>query len=295
MKSKELENVLKIKQSHPMKPGLTLQEQRAEIEAIPDFPLAQDVRYEKVDVNGVPGEWISTSDTLENRVVYYFHGGAYVFESINSNREMISRLARSTKSRLLAIDYSLAPEHPFPAALEDAMTGYKWLLSKNIKPSELVIIGTSSGGGLAVSAMVALRDAGEELPAAAVCISPWVDLVFDSPSTTQDAQGDVNTWVDKIKGITKAYLGDTDPRTPLASPVYADLSELPPMLIQVGTEEGLLDDAVRLAERAKSYGVEVMLEKWEDMIHLWHSFAPILPEGQQAIDKIGIFVEQHIK
>jgi len=178
--------------------------------------------------------------------------------------------------------------------VEDSTAAYRWLLSTGVDPDRLVIAGDSAGGGLTVATLVALRDAGEPLPAAVVCLSPWVDLEQVGESMTTKAEAD--PMIQREAGLqwAKAYLGDAHPRTPLAAPLYADLTGLPPLLIQVGTEEALLDDATRLAERAKSAGVDVELEVWDDMIHVWQFFAEMLPEGQQAIDRIGEFIRKHV-
>jgi acetyl esterase/lipase len=177
--------------------------------------------------------------------------------------------------------------------VEDSTAAYRWLLSTGVDPARLVIAGDSAGGGLTVATLVALRDAGEPLPAAAVCLSPWVDLEALGESMTTRAEADPMVQREGLLQTAKAYLGDADPRTPLATPLYADLRELPPLLIQVGTAETLLDDSTRLAERAKSAGVDVALEVWDDMFHVWQFFAGMLPEGQQAIDRIGEFIRKH--
>ncbi|MFC1860774.1 alpha/beta hydrolase [Chloroflexota bacterium] len=293
MASEELELVLKLLRSRPDRTGLTFAEQRAELEAVPGFPLSDDVEYQRVNAAGVPAEWIITPGIDNSRIVYFFHGGGYVLGSINTHREWISRLSRAARAKVFAIDYRLAPENPFPAAVDDAVTAYCWMISTGVDPAKLVIAGSSAGGGLVVSTMVSLRDAGVKLPAAGVCISPWADLECASASITDDVPKDERIVVENLLRMAKAYLGDADPRTPLASPINANLSGLPPLLIQVGTAEGLLDDANCLAERARAQGVDVTLESWEDMIHVWHSFAAVLPEGQQAIDRIGAFVRKH--
>jgi len=293
MGSKELEMVLEFLKALPMNPDQTIQEQRDAYENMPQAPLADDVKCEKVDAGGVPAEWMSTPESVEERVVYYLHGGGYTIGSINTHRPMISLIARAAKARALAIDYRLAPENPFPAAVVDATAAYRWLLSTGVNPGKVVIAGDSAGGGLTAATLVALRDAGDPLPAAGVCISPWVDMEGIGDSMNTKAGVDPMVEREGLVEMGNAYLGDADPRTPLAAPIYADLKGLPPLLIQVGTSETLLDDANRLAERAKSAGVEVILEPWEDMIHVWHMFAAMLPEGQQAIDRIGEFIRKH--
>jgi len=271
-----------------------LEGQRAAMEAFASlFRVAEDVRCEPVDAGGVPAAWITTPGPLEDRGIFYLHGGGYVMCSINTHREMISRLSRVAGARALAIDYRLAPEHPFPAAVEDSIKAYRWLLSTGVDPTRLVIAGDSAGGGLTVATLVAVRDSGEPLPAAGVCLSPWVDLEGLGQSMTTKAETDPMIVREDLVQMAKAYLGDAHPRTPLAAPLYADLSGLPPLLIQAGTAEALLDDSTRLAERAHSAGVDVVLEPWDDMIHVWQIFAAMLPEGQQAIDRIGEFIRKH--
>jgi len=257
------------------------------------FPVADDIRCEPVQVNGLPAEWIAAPNASKERVLLYLHGGGYAIGSINTHRDLASRLSRATGVRCLLIGYRLAPEHPHPAAVEDSVAAYRWLLARGTRPEKIVIGGDSAGGGLTVATLVALRDAGEPLPAAAVCLSPWVDLEGTGESMTTKADIDPMVQSEGIQTMAKAYLGDKDPRTPLASPLYADLRGLPPMLIHVGTAEVLLDDSTRLAERARAAGVDVSLEPWEDMIHVWHYFASMLPEGRQAIERIGEFVRRH--
>ena len=293
MPSQELQMIIEVLRSRPAREDVSVEEQRAEFEAgFTQFQLAEDVKCEAVDAGGVPAEWISTPESVEERVVYYLHGGGYVVGSISTHREMASRLSRAAGARVLLIGYRLAPENPFPAAVEDSVAGYRWLVSTGVNPARVVIAGESAGGGLTVATLVALRDEGEPLPAAGVCISPWVDMECLGESMTTKAEIDPISRREEVLMMAKTYLGDTDPRTPLAAPLYADLTGLPLLLIQVGTAEVLLDDATRLAERARAAGVDVVLEPWEEMIHMWHFF-PMLPEGQQAIDRIGEFVRKH--
>ncbi len=246
-----------------------------------------------VDAGGVRAEWISTPGASRERVVLYLHGGGYVLGSINSHRDMIVRLSAACRARVLALDYRLAPEHPHPAAVEDATAAYRWLLAQGIDPKRVVVAGDSAGGGLTVATLVALRDGGEALPAAGVCLSPWVDLEGSGESMTTRAHLDPMVTCEMIQMMGQIYLGGKDPRTPLAAPLHADLTGLPPMLIQVGTAETLYDDATRLAERARAAGVTVTLEPWDEMIHVWQIFARELPEGQAAIERIGEFVREH--
>jgi acetyl esterase/lipase len=173
------------------------------------------------------------------------------------------------------------------------VAAYRWLLGTGVEPARVVIAGDSAGGGLTVATLLALRDSGDPLPAAGVCISPWVDMEGLGESMTTRAEADPTVQRDGIVEMGQAYLGGADARSPLAAPIYADLSGLPPLLIQVGTAETLLDDSTRLVEQARSYGVDVTFEPWDDMFHVWHSYASMLPEAQQAIDRIGEFITLH--
>ncbi|MEW6298937.1 MAG: alpha/beta hydrolase [Thermodesulfobacteriota bacterium] len=271
-----------------------LREMRAVMEEMSMFPSAAETRCTPVDAGGVRAEWVAAPGAAEDRVVLYLHGGGYVMGSINTHRELAARLSRAAGARVLVLDYRLAPEHPFPAAVEDATAAYRWLLSQGIKPNRVVVAGDSAGGGLTLATLLALRDAKDPLPAAGVCISPWTDMEGAGASMTTRAKADPIVQKEMLLNMAKLYLGGKDPKTPLAAPLHADFRGLPPLLVQVGDAETLLDDATRVAERAKAAGVKVDLEVWDEMIHVWHLFAPVLPEGQQAIDKIGKFVREHV-
>lgn len=271
-----------------------LREMRAVMEEMSMFPSAAETRCTPVDAGGVRAEWVAAPGAAEDRVVLYLHGGGYVMGSVNTHRELAARLSRAAGARVLVLDYRLAPEHPFPAAVEDATAAYRWLLSQGIKPNRVVVAGDSAGGGLTLATLLALRDAKDPLPAAGVCISPWTDMEGAGASMTTRAKADPIVQKEMLLNMAKLYLGGKDPKTPLAAPLHADFRGLPPLLVQVGDAETLLDDATRVAERAKAAGVKVDLEVWDEMIHVWHLFAPVLPEGQQAIDKIGKFVREHV-
>ena len=296
MASAELQTVLDMLKAVPVLQGNTVHEMRASMEAMTaSAPPPEAATCEPTDAGGVPAEWVTADEAASSdRAIVYLHGGGYCLGSLNSHRNLAANLSRAARARILNVDYRLAPEHPFPAAVEDATAAYRWLLSTGVDPARVVIAGDSAGGGLTVATLVALRDAGDPLPAAAVCLSPWVDMEGIGESMKTKAEADPIIQAEGLLKLAKAYLGDADPRTPLAAPLYADLSGLPPLLIQVGTAEVLLDDATRLAERARAAGVDVTLEPWEDMIHIWQFFAAMLPEGQQAIDRIGEFMRAHV-
>ncbi len=293
MPSNELNAIRTVLKAQPRALNASVAERRAAVEDITNvFPLAPDVIVTPVDAGGVPAEWVAAPGADPRRTMLYLHGGGYVICSINTHRELASRLARAAAARVLVINYRLAPEHPHPAAVEDAVTAYRWLLGRGASPARTVIAGDSAGGGLTVATLVALRDAGVALPAAGVCISPWVDMEGLGESMTTKADVDPMVQREQLVEMGKLYLGGKPPRTPLASPLYADLHGLPPLLIQVGTAETLLDDSTRLAGCALEAGVDVMLEPWEDMIHVWHIFATMLPEAREAIERVGAFVRE---
>jgi acetyl esterase/lipase len=296
MPSPQLQTVISFLRQRPVEsPDIPIEQARVAFDAVANmFVLAADVTRETVDVDGTPGEWISTAGAGGDAVMLYLHGGGYVIGSINSHREMVSRIARASGARALAIDYRLAPEHPFPAAVDDATKAYRWLLKQGVGPEKIIVAGDSAGGGLTLATLLALRDAGDPLPAAAVCISPWTDLEITGESMVTKADVDPMIRPQDAKGGAERYHGKADPGHPLISPINADLSGLPPLLVQVGTSEVLLSDSTRLAEQARAAGVDVTLEEWEEMIHVWHFFAFILPEAQQAIERIGEFVKAKV-
>src|SRR5216683_2781865 len=297
MASEQLNKVLAIIRSvPPAKPDTTISQMRGAMEKVAER-VAPDAKCEKLEAGGVPAEWIVAPGAAEDRVILYLHGGGYVMGSINTHRAMIARISRAAKAKALALDYRLAPEHPFPAAVEDATAAYRWLLAQGYKPNKIAISGDSAGGGLVLATLLALRDANVAMPACAVPISPWTDMEGTGASMKTNAAKDPMVAPSGSNGgllnMAKAYVGSADPKNPLASPLHADYRGLPPLLIQVGGTETLLDDSTRVAEKAKAAGVKADLEVWDEMIHVWHVFAKLLPEGQQAIDRIGRFVQEH--
>lgn len=275
--------------------GKTIEQMRVDFhKVLAAFPMATDVACVPVDAGGVPAQWIVPPKVDAQRVLLYLHGGGYVVCSVSTHRDLIARLARAAGMRALGVDYRRAPEHPFPAAVEDAMAAYRWLIAAGIKPQRMAIAGDSAGGGLTLATLVALRDGGDPLPATAICISPWVDLESNSNSMKTKADVDPLVKPETLQAMARLYLGKNDPRTPLAAPLHADLRNLPPLLLLVGSSERLLDDALRIEEHCKAAGGDVRLEVWQDMIHCWPLFASILAEGQQAIDRMGAFLREHL-
>ena len=240
----------------------------------------------------VKGEWLRPADE-PRQTVYYLHGGAYVACSPETHRAFTSALSRAANARVFALDYRLAPEHRFPAAVEDAVTGYRWLLDQGVDPQEIVIGGDSAGGGLTMATMIALRDAGEPLPRAAFVISPWADMACAGRSLDVNDERDSMFYGAGVRWMAPVYLGGASPSDPLASPVYADLSNLPPLMIHVSDTEVLLDDSTRLADRAKRCGVNVDLRVWNDLPHAWPVFIAFrMPESFQALGEIAQFIRQ---
>jgi monoterpene epsilon-lactone hydrolase len=262
--------------------------------AFSQYGIARDVTVEPVNANGVRAEWTSTPADDRDAALLYVHGGGYVIGSLDSHRHLVSEAGRAAKTWALALDYRLAPEHPFPAAVEDAVSGYRYLLSRGIRPRRIAIAGDSAGGGLVVAAMLAIRDAGLAQPACGWCISPWVDMegIGETMSTKEAADPMVQRA--PLLDMAKLYLGGADPRSPLAAPIYADLTGLAPLLIQVGAAETLLDDAIRLAKVAGAADVRVDLQVWPEMVHVWHIFHPELKAGRRAIEEGGAFVRAMI-
>lgn len=256
------------------------------------YGLASDVKVEKVSANGVDAEWTSTPGVARDAAILYAHGGGYLFGSLDSHRHMVSELGRAANCVALAMNYRLAPEHPFPAPVEDAVAAYRFLLAQGFKPERIAIAGDSAGGGLVVAAMVAIREAGLAQPGGGWCLSPWIDMEALGGSMESKAAADPMVQKAGIIEIAKAYLGGADPRSPLAAPLYADLAGIAPLLIQVGAAETLLDDAIRLTQRAGAADVRVDLQVWPEMVHVWPLFWPELGAGKRALDEAGAWIKR---
>lgn len=256
------------------------------------FPPGDDWLCETVSAGGIPGELSHCGGAARNTVLY-LHGGGYVIGSLVTHRGLVANIGRATAGRVLAIDYRLAPEHPFPAAVEDAVTAYRWMLENDHDSSSTVIAGDSAGGGLTVATLLKLKQEGLPLPAAGICLSPWVDM--EAVGGSMDSQASLDPMVQRegLLGMAAAYLDGASPQDPLAAPIYGDLGGLPPLLVQVGTAETLLDDARRLAARAITCGVDVDYQEWPDMIHVFQHYAAMLSDGFRAIERIGAFVRFH--
>jgi acetyl esterase/lipase len=295
MASVEIERACNLwREMWPQKDEPTIEDFRQAYEAFAaQFPVPKDVTTETLDAGGVPALWVRTPRASADRTIFYLHGGGYVIGTAQGYRELTSHLGRAADAQVLVVDYRLAPENPFPAAVDDAVAAYKWLLGTGVSPKSVVIAGDSAGGGLTMATLLALRDAGIPLPAAGVCLSPWVDLECTGETMTSKADVDPVVQRDGVIGMAQMYLAGENPRNPLASPLHGDLTGLPPLLIQVGTRETLLDDSVRLVARAEKAGIDVTLETVEEAPHVWHVFSSFLPEGRDAIDQIAAFTRKH--
>jgi acetyl esterase/lipase len=286
----KLKRILRDKAAQATVP-VPIEQRRKDMESIA-FKVAQDITVEPLTVAQCDAEWLRAPGMQSNRAILYLHGGGYVIGSPTTHRSLAGEISRAAQAAVLLIDYRLAPEHPFPAAVEDGVAAFRWLLDQGFAPARTAIAGDSAGGGLTVATLLAARDQGLPMPAAAVSISPWSDLTCSNPSYQTRADADPLVTTANITQMVRAYLRETEPKHPLASPNYADLRGLPPLLIHVGTDEVLLDDAINLDAKARADGVDSTLEVWDDMIHVWHAFHPMLPEGKQGIERVGAFLRE---
>jgi len=274
---------------------LSVEVQRTKMEKYAKaIKLPDDVMCEPVQDCPVTAEWITTPKIDQDQVILYLHGGAYYLPYGNLHRDMIARLGRGAQMRTLVIDFRLAPEHPYPAALEDVTTAYQWLLTLGFHPKNIAIAGDSSGGGLALALLLRLRDARIPFPAAVVCICPWTDLTGSGKSMINKGKVDFINYPEHMKTNAKNYAVNHDLKNPYISPLYADLTDFPPLLIQAATRDVLLDDATRLAENAHLANVDVTLEVWKGMFHVFQIGAGFIPEAHQAIENIAAFLRQNV-
>jgi epsilon-lactone hydrolase len=295
MTTAQLDSLVTLLRSRPAPENPTVAEVRGRFEKMGEFlGGAPDGKCEKVDAGGVPAEWVTAPGCDPARAVLYLHGGGYVIGSINTHRRLAYDISAASGARVLVIDYRLAPEHPFPAAVEDAAKAWRWLLQQGFATNRLAIAGDSAGGGLTLATLVNLRDQKLGLPACAVAISPWVDLEGVGTSITARAAQDPMVQKDGLLWMAGLYLNGKEAKTPLAAPLHADLKGLPPILVQVGTAETLLDDATRIAEKLHAAGVDVRLAVWPNMLHVFPLFAPILSEGRDGCLEIGSFIRSRL-
>jgi epsilon-lactone hydrolase len=288
---KTLKAARKVRKPRPMVPEKTRRRLKLLEPVVPRAPSGTKTTV--IDIEGINAVETVVRHARTDCCVLYFHGGGYAFGTEPLVRDFTWRLGAATGAGVLYFDYRLAPEHPFPAAVEDADKVYRWL-ARRMDPSRIVFVGDSAGGGLVFATLHKMRDEGHALPRAAVAISPWTDLALTGPSLHTNAKADPMMEARHLPAFAAHYLGGADPRHPYASPLYGDPSGLPPVLIQVGSDEILRDDAVRMADKLRAAGGEVRLEEWPRMPHAWHHYARIMPEARHAIERIGAFVQTQL-
>lgn len=283
-----------MKQSTPNDSIQRVEDIRLPLERLTEVMHPVGVERKAVNTALFRGEWVSTRASTDERILLYLHGGGYVSGSPATHLAVTARLAHEARALLFALDYRLAPEHPFPAQLEDAWAAYWWLITEQgYHPAQIVIAGDSAGGGLTIALLLALRDAHLPLPAGGIGLSPWFDLALSGETLQTNAATDFLNF-SVLRVAASMYCNGYDPHHPLISPLYADLRGLPPLLIQVGSVEMLLDDSRRFAERARAANVDVQLEIWDKMVHVWHFAWLIEPKARQALHRAGDFVRQRI-
>ena len=291
MSTTELKSLIELLTARPAPENETVAQRRDRFGKLGQLlPAPPDAQVTVAPVGGVPAETVAAPGTAGDRVILYLHGGGYVIGGPDTHRALAYNLSRAADARVVVLDYRLAPEHPFPAAVEDATAAYGALLAAGTPPGRIVVAGDSAGGGLVVGTLLSLRDAGQPLPAGGFCISPWTDMEGTGESLVRLAARDVMVQKAGLAWMASLYMNGADPRHPYASPIHADLKGLPPLLIHVGSAEMLFDDAIRLAERAHAADVDVTVEVGPNMVHVWHLFAPILGEGLEAIGRAGHWI-----
>jgi acetyl esterase/lipase len=255
-----------------------------------NLPVPRGVRYTEAVIGGVAGEWAEpAAGARPAMTVLYLHGGAYMVCSAETHRPITGALAKRGM-RVFAADYRLAPENPYPAAVDDALAAYRGLLDQGVSPAHCAIAGDSAGGGLALGVLLAAKDAGLPMPARAVLFSPWTDLAGTGASAIENDGRDPMIVGGKIAEGARIYLGEADPRSPYASPLYGDLAGLPPLMIHVGANEVLRDDSVRFDEKARAAGVVSLLRVWPVVAHVWPMFHSFVPEGRETLDASAAFI-----
>ena len=256
--------------------------------------VSKNITVEKINMEGIQAEWLIpfSSSTRSEKVILYLHGGGYVTGSIEDHRMMCGLLANATGTKVLIPEYRLAPEHPFPAALDDALKVYQWLLDQGYSSANMIIAGDSAGGGLSIATVLALKEKSGSLPAAVVCLSPWADLALTGQSHTTKAKAEAILNKDVLHEWALCYTDESNLTNPLVSPIHGDFHGFPPLLIQVGSEEILLDDSTLLVEKAKSAGVHVTLKIWDGMWHVWQALGDLIPENKKTFEEIGQFVQR---
>jgi acetyl esterase/lipase len=285
----ELDAVLRYLESRPWPDGV--EAARSHYDALGD-PIASDIGVEPLSLGAATAQLLTPPACDPGRALLYLHGGGYVFGSLKSHGGLAGEIARAARCLVLQLDYRRAPEHPFPAAVEDATTAYRWLLGRGFAPGGVSVAGDSAGGGLALCTLVNCGVRGLPLAGAVVCLSPWVDMEATGESYRTREAIDPLVQRKVVDEVTRHYLNGQDPRAPTASPIHADVRGFPPLLIQVGEREILYSDAQAFAKKATEAGVDVAFEEWPDMVHVWHLHYPRMAAGREAIERIGHFVRK---
>ena len=285
-----LKNIIDAKLKNPYIENKTIDQLRKETEdAGNKIPLPNHTKFERVSIGNINAEWITCGEFESDKIFMFMHGGGYYRGSIASTRATVARISAEAKVRCLSIEYRLAPEHPFPAAIDDTHTAYNWLLKEGVKPKNIIVSGQSAGGGLCLALLLKLKEKNFFQPRGAVALSPWTDLTQSGKTMKINADIDPVISTKYLDRMANLYLAKTPITSPLASPLYGELSGLPPLLVQVGSAETMLDDSRRFVEKAKEAKVDVQIEVYKDMFHGWHGSAHILKDGKKAIKNIGLF------
>ena len=285
----ELNDKLTAEERNYVKNILRYTIEHSSAEELEKNPIPKEIKIESVTLGNIPAEWIIPSEQFKDRVILYIHGGGWIFGSPLTCRKLTSKMAEATGIKVLSIDYRLSPEYPFPTPLDDCVNAYKWLLSNGYNSKDIIIAGDSAGGNLTLGTLLKLRDEGNNLPAGAICLSPATDFTFSDESYFRNAETDPSLADVGFFWWYVAYLGNEDPRNPYISPLFGDLRDLPPILIQVSSSEMLYSDSTRFVEKAKKAGTNAILQSWDDMTHVFQDLSDDLPESKDAINKIANF------
>ena len=295
MISPEAKKLFEYLRSVETVPAGTIEEQRAGFDAsVAKVPLPEGVSIAPASGPGFAGAWFRPEGAAKGRALLYLHGGGFVLGSTVSHRPILTRLASAAGIDILALDYRMPPEHPYPAALDDAMAGYRWLLAEGYAADQIAVAGDSAGGQLTLSLMLRAKAEGLPRPACAVMISGWLDLSLTGDSIMRNQPADPLMTREMVRPMAEAYMGDIALDDVRASPVFGDLAGLPPVYLQTSTADILEDDSHLFATRAKAAGVDVELDRWPGMIHVWHAFAHIIPEAREAFAKIGAYLDTRL-
>ena len=295
-RKKVLKNIIEAKRKNPYTENKTIDQLRKETETAGSLiPLPKNIEYKSVVAGNVNAEWITCGEVNENKIFMFMHGGGYYRGSVAATRATVARISSEVKVKCLSIDYRLAPEHPFPAAIDDTYSAYEWLINEGINPKQIIVSGQSAGGGLCLALLLKIKENNISQPLGAVALSPWTDLFQSGKTMIKNEKIDPVISKKYLDRFSKLYFPNLNNMSHLASPLIGDLSGLPNILIQVGSAETMLDDSRSFYEKAKKANVNIKLEIWENMFHGWHSNAHILKDAENAIVSIGKFCRKLLK